>query len=253
MAVRWGGLEGRDLPLVDGVVGDAGQAHVAVAPGLDAGPFNAFVEVTGFAGGKGIDDAGAATGAAGIHAHAGVAVWDPLFGIGDFPTLVLVAGADGDVGVLADHDLPLASVAVLEGESLGVGTVGENGGDGVIAGRAEDVGTEDEVVAGADRDVPFDAHAIADFGVLGHGGLLMATTTQRALPNGAHASGRPGARPPVTAGTAAGGRMILHDTGRPAGESDAVVDTKPRFAGAAGVAVSAVSPPAREAREGRAD
>src|SRR4029077_3630349 len=43
------GLQARDLPLVDGVVGNAAQADLAVRPGLLAGPFDAIGEVPGLA------------------------------------------------------------------------------------------------------------------------------------------------------------------------------------------------------------
>src|SRR5262245_41002484 len=51
------GLLGGHVPLVDGVVGDAAQPDLAVAPGLAGGPFDAVVEVPRLARGEVVDEA----------------------------------------------------------------------------------------------------------------------------------------------------------------------------------------------------
>ncbi len=58
------GLHRRHLPLVDAVVGNAVEADLAVRPGLDAGPFDAVVEVLGLARREMIDEARRAAAAA---------------------------------------------------------------------------------------------------------------------------------------------------------------------------------------------
>src|SRR5581483_5586587 len=57
-------LQARDLPLVDGVVGDAAQAHLAVRPWLRPGPLDAIVEVLRFARRPMLDMTGRAAAAA---------------------------------------------------------------------------------------------------------------------------------------------------------------------------------------------
>src|SRR5690348_8244558 len=83
-------LQVRHLPLVDRVIGDAAQADFAVRPGLDAGPFDAVVEVPGLARRPMLDIAGRPAAAARVDAHADIAVRYPFLGVADFPALVLV-------------------------------------------------------------------------------------------------------------------------------------------------------------------
>ena len=157
-------LQRRDVPLVHAVVGDAVQPHLAARPRLHARPLDAVVEVLRLARREVIDETRRAAGAARIHAHARVAVGHPLLRVDDFPALVEVARAAGDVGMLGDHALPGARVAVLEGEALRVRAVGEDHRVAALGDRTEHVGAQDEAVVHRDRHVPVDAHAVADFG-----------------------------------------------------------------------------------------
>ena len=94
--------------------------------GCVPGPLDAVVEVLGLARREMVDDAGRAAAAAGVDAHAGIVVRHPFLGVDHLPVLVLVRRAGGDVGMLLDHALPGAGIAVLEGEALGVGAVAED-------------------------------------------------------------------------------------------------------------------------------
>ncbi len=157
-------LQRGDVPLVDAVIGDAVEADLAARPRLHAGPLDAVVEILGLARREVIDEPRRAAGAARVDAHADIIVRHPLLRIDDFPVLILVGRAGGDVGVLVDHALPRARVAVLEGEVLGVGPVGENDGELAVFHRTKDIGAQHEAVVHLDRHVPIDVHAVADFG-----------------------------------------------------------------------------------------
>ena len=154
-------LQRGDVPLVDAVIGDAVEPDLAVRPRLRARPFDAVVEILGLARREMVDHAGRAAGAAGIDAHAGIVVRHPFLGIDDLPVLVLVGGVCGDVGMLLDHALPGARIALLEGEALGVGAVAQD--HRIFAGlhRPEHVGAQHEAVVHLDRHVPIDVHAVA--------------------------------------------------------------------------------------------
>ena len=168
-------LQRRHVPLVDAVIGDAVEPDLAVRPRLHARPFDAVVEILGFARREMVDEAGRAAGAAGIDAHADVIVRHPFLRIDDFPVLVLIGRAGGDVRMLVGHALPGARIAVLEGEVLGVGAVGEQHRIAAVLHRAVDVGAHDQAVVHGDRHVEVDAHAVADFGAFferGHGVFL---------------------------------------------------------------------------------
>ena len=159
-------LQRRHVPLVDGVVGDAVESDLAARPRLHAGPFDAVVEILGLARREVVDEAGRAAGAAGIDAHAGVVVRHPFLRIDHFPALVEVARASGDVGMLLGHALPCAGIAILEGKPLGIGTVAEDHRIAAILRRAEDIGAQHQAVVHRDRDIPVDAHAVADFAAM---------------------------------------------------------------------------------------
>jgi hypothetical protein len=155
-------LERRDVPLVDAVVRDAAQTHLAVRPGLHARPFDAVVEVPRLARRKVIDVPGRAASAARIDPHADVALRHPLLGIDHLPALVDVARAVRDVRVLGDHALPRARIAVLEREALGVGPVAQDDRIAPLGRRPLiwpiDVGAQHQAVVHGDRDVVIDAH-----------------------------------------------------------------------------------------------
>src|SRR5438034_1891890 len=122
------------MPLVDAVIRNAGEADLAVRPGLNAGPLDTLVEVPRLARREVIDESRRAACTAGIDADADVAAGNPLFRIDDFPALVAVARAMRDVRVFGDHSLPCARVAFLERESLCVGTVAQE--DGIASWRS---------------------------------------------------------------------------------------------------------------------
>ena len=151
---KMGRLQRRDVPLVHAVVGDAVQPHLAARPRLHARPLDAVVEILRFPRREVVDVARRAAGAARIHAHARVAVRHPLLRVDDLPALVEIARAIGDVGMLGDHALPRARVAVLEREALRVGAVGEDDRVAAVRRRAEHVGAQDEAVFHRDRRRP---------------------------------------------------------------------------------------------------
>ena len=61
------------------------------------------------------------------------------------------------------HDVPGARIAVLEGEVLGVGAVGDQNRIAAFFHRTKDIGAQHKAVVHFDRDVPIDPHAVADF------------------------------------------------------------------------------------------
>src|SRR6266403_771498 len=150
------------VPLVDGVIGDAAQADLAARPGLHARPLDALVQVLRLARREMLDAAGWAAGAARVDPQTGVALRHPFLGVDDFPVLVFVRRARGDLGMLADHALPGARVAVLEGEPLRIGPVAKEDRVPTFHARAEQVGAQHQPVVHDDRDVPVDAHAVAE-------------------------------------------------------------------------------------------
>ena len=158
-------LQRGDMPLVDAIVRNAVQPDLAARPRLHARPLDAVVEVFGLARRKMVYGSGRAAGAARIDAHAHIAVGHPLFRIDDLPALVQIGRAVRNVGMLGDHALPRARVALLEGEAFRVGTVGENDWITSIGLRAKHVGAQHQSVLHEDRQVPIDAHAIAQFAV----------------------------------------------------------------------------------------
>src|SRR5919197_2272931 len=83
-------LKRRHMPLVDSVVRNAVESHLAVAPWLRARPFDAVVEILGLARREVIDISGRGAAAARVHSHARVALRHPLLRIDDFPALELI-------------------------------------------------------------------------------------------------------------------------------------------------------------------
>ena len=155
-------LQARHLPLVDGVVGDAGKADLAVRPRLHAAPFDAVGEVPGLARRPVLDISRRAAATARVHTHDDIAVRHPLLRIADFPALIFVARAGHHIRLLLLHALPGGLVAVLEVQPLAVRAVAEDHRIAALLERAEDVAAQDEPVVHLDRHVPFDAHAVAD-------------------------------------------------------------------------------------------
>src|SRR5882757_4138610 len=88
--LQMGWLQGRHLPLVDRIVGDAIEADLAIRPGLDAGPFDTLIEVARLPGREMIDMAGRSSGAARVDAHADVAMRYPLLRVDHLPILIFV-------------------------------------------------------------------------------------------------------------------------------------------------------------------
>ena len=168
------GLQARDLPLVDGVVGDAAQADFAVRPRLHAGPFHAIIVVLGLARRPVLDVSGRTAAAARIDAHDDIAIRHPFLRIADFPALVLVGGAPHHIGVLLGHAIPGGLVAVFEMQPLAVGTMAEQHRVTALSDRPEHVAAQHEPVVHRDRHVPIDPHAVADFAdlTIAHGVLL---------------------------------------------------------------------------------
>lgn len=154
-------VERRDAPLVSGEIGDAAHANLAGAPGECRDERDAVVEVGRLARTVDGEEARRAPGAAAVDAHAGVAVRHPLLRVRHLPRLVEVGGASERVGVVACENLPRRLVAVLEGEALAVGPIGEDGRARSVVEWAEDVGAQHDTVVHDERHVPLDAHAVA--------------------------------------------------------------------------------------------
>ena len=187
-------LQRGDVPLVGREIGNSVEPDFAGRPGLYAGPLDAVVEILGLARRERIDDAGRTAGAAAVDAHDRIVVRHPFLRVDHFPALVEVAGSRGDVGMFFRHALPGARIAVLEGEVLGVGTVGEDDRVLSVFHRAKDIGAQNHAVVHGYGYVPVDPHVVADFGQLlqrRHGALpqiiLLAGRLQRC---GGRAQGR---------------------------------------------------------------
>src|SRR3974390_2941664 len=156
------GLQARDLPLIDRVVGNAAQAYFAVRPGLDSRPFDAMIKVPCLTRRPMLDIAGRASAAARIYAHDHVAVRHPLFRIADFPALIFVGGARHHVRMLLFHALPGGLVAVLEVQPLAVGSVAEDDRIASLLDWAKYVAAQHQAIVHGDGHVPINAHAVAD-------------------------------------------------------------------------------------------
>ena len=156
--------ERRRLPLVHRVIRDAVQADLAVRPRLHAGPVDAGGDVLGLARRPRLQVARRAAGAARIHPQADIAVRHPLLGIEQLPVLVLVAGALQHLGRRLDDAEPLALVALLHRQALGIRPVAHDHRILAVRDRAEHVGAQGHAVVHLDRRIPIDFHAVADFG-----------------------------------------------------------------------------------------
>src|SRR5437879_12853012 len=158
-----GRLKRSHMPLVDGIVRNAVEAHFAVAPWLRASPLDAIIKILGLARREVVDISGRRTAAARIDAYADVILRHPLFRIDDFPALEFIGRAGGNIRVLFGHALPLVRIAVLKGESFRVRTIGEDDRVISLGDRPKDIGAQDDSVIHRDWHVPFDAHAISYF------------------------------------------------------------------------------------------
>ena len=155
-------LQRGHVPLVDGVIRNAVEAHLAVRPRLHAGPLDAVVEVLRLARSEVIDEAGRTAGAARIDAHADVAVGHPFFRIDDLPALISVGRSVRNVRMLRHHALPRARVAFLKCQTLRVRAVTQDDGIASRVGRAEYIRAQRQPVIHRNRGIPFDAHAVAE-------------------------------------------------------------------------------------------
>ena len=160
-AARCGGLSARHLPLVHGVIGDAVDADFAVAPGLRAGPLDAPIEILRLARRPHVEMAGRAAGAARVDAHAGIAVRHPFLRIDQFPVLIFVARPLQHLGRGLGQARPIALVAFLERQALGVWPVAENDRMLPRSHRPEHIGAQHHAVVHRDRRVPIDLHAVS--------------------------------------------------------------------------------------------
>ena len=149
------------LPLVHGVIGDAVDADFAVAPGLRAGPLDAPIEILRLAWRPHVEMAGRTPGAARVDAHAGIAVRHPFLRIDQFPVLIFVARPLQHLGRGLGQARPIALVAFLERQPLGVWPVAENDRMLPRSLRPEHIGPQHHAVVHGDRRVPIDLHAVS--------------------------------------------------------------------------------------------
>ena len=156
-------IESAGIPLVHRIVRDAVDADLAVAPALRAGPFDALIDILRLARRPHVEFARRAPGAARVDAHAGIAVRHPFLRIDQFPILILVARSLQNIGRRFDHAAPLARIALLERQPLGVGAVAQNDRIFSTADRPVDIGAQHDAVVHADGRVPIDLHIVADF------------------------------------------------------------------------------------------
>ena len=151
-------LERADLPLVHRVVGDAVDADLAVAPRLRAGPLDASVEVLRLARRPDVEVTRRAPGAARVDAHADIAVRHPFLRIDQLPVLIPVARALQHLGRGLGEARPVALVAFLERQPLGIGPIAENDRVPAVARGPKHIGAQHDAVVHRDRGVPIDLH-----------------------------------------------------------------------------------------------
>jgi hypothetical protein len=106
-----------------------------------------------------IEWAGAPPAATRVDAHTGIAVRHPFLRIDQFPVLIFVARARQHLGRGLGQARPVALVAFLERQPLGVGPVAENDRMLPRPRRPEHVGAQDDAVVHGNRRVPIDLHA----------------------------------------------------------------------------------------------
>ena len=147
-----------DLPLVDGVIGDAVETHLAVRPLLLPRPFDGVGEVPGLARGEDVEIAGRAAGAARIDPHAGVAPWHPYLGVDRLPGEPAVLGAFQDVGVHLHQRIPERLVVFLILDALAVGAARQHDGHLRLGVGPEYVDPQHHPVIHLDGQITFDNH-----------------------------------------------------------------------------------------------
>src|SRR5450830_83523 len=159
-------LQGGHLPLVDGVIGNAGETYFSIAPGLRRGPFDGVAEILGLAWRKMVDETRRARGTAGVDTHDDVSIGHPLLRIDYFPALVFVGRAGFDVGMFSCHYLPGRGVAVLEREPFRIRAVRSDHRISARDDRAEHISAQHDTVVHRDRHIPIDHHSVLDGGRL---------------------------------------------------------------------------------------
>ena len=149
-------------PLVHAVIRYPVQPDLAVRPGAGTGPFDAGLEIVCFQRRPRIEVTRRATGAPAVHAHAGIVVRYPKFGIDGLPALVLVGGILDGIGMVGGEQIPGGGIElILPGQSLAIGAHGHDDRKLPLLIRTIDVGAENGAVRQGDRQVPVDAHSVA--------------------------------------------------------------------------------------------
>ena len=156
-------LERADRPLIHRVIGDAVDADFAVAPRLRARPFDALIKILRFARRPDVEEPGRSSGAARIDTQTDIAVRHPFLRIDQFPVLIFVARTLQHLGRRFDEPRPIALVAFLERQSLGVRPVTENDRIPAFGDGTEHVGAQHHAVIHRDRRVPIDPHMCRGF------------------------------------------------------------------------------------------
>ena len=160
---QMGRREARDVPLIDGVIGDAVHADLATGPRLDRSPFDAVVNIYCPTLRPRIEISRTTAAATRVDPYANIAVRDPFLGIDHFPVRILIRRALGRFGIATRHSPSGRRVALLKGQSLAESAVGQDNGISVVVTRPEDVGAQHDTVVHLDWYVPFDNHAVAFF------------------------------------------------------------------------------------------
>src|SRR6185312_9631939 len=117
--MRW--LQGCDLPLIHGEIGNAAQANLAVAPRLPSGPFDAIVKILRFAVRPDVQETWRAAGAAGVDPDDNITIGDEALGVVDLEVLVLVGGICQHFWIGGDDPVPLRGETILVMQPFAVG------------------------------------------------------------------------------------------------------------------------------------
>lgn len=146
-------LQRRDLPLIDGHVGDAEQAHLAVRPGLTGGPFNRIVEVPRLARRPQIEIARRITRAAHVERDDGVAVSHPSLRIGVLPAHEATGRLHGDVRVCLQQLSPARRIGALKRCILAVRPLRHHDRIGSGLPGTKNIGVDNVTVAQGHGDI----------------------------------------------------------------------------------------------------